>query len=246
MQKVRETRIRAERKEILQRRLEEMSEFANHLPLRIPGCSISSIEIALCVPETSRLIDPDNPTFNPEDLEVPIRKLLQRRSQKAREKLRQRVIRDYGLDDSVDPFSLAVGSWFACLRYPCRSIMSLEQALNHRCYCGYNAMDKPEHVSYELYDVVRRCAEEPIWTTAWYSSIPEVMLKVVEACGLEPKTATVDDLDRADVRLRCVCYAHRTINWRPIMAWRVAVGRPSSLVLNLLTYQYLAGGKLCS
>lgn len=246
MQKVRETRIRAERKEILQHRLEEMSEFANHLPLRIPGCSTSSIEIALCVPETSRLIDPDNPTFNPEDLEVPIRKLLQRRSQKAREKLRQRVIRDYGLDDSVDPFSLAVGSWFACLRYPCRSIMSLEQALNHRCYCGYNAMDKPEHVSYELYDVVRRCAEEPIWTTAWYSSIPEVMLKVVEACGLDPKTATVDDLDRADVRLRCVCYAHRTINWRPIMTWRVAVGRPSSLVLNLPIYQYLAGGKLCS
>ncbi|KAI0738740.1 hypothetical protein BC629DRAFT_322244 [Irpex lacteus] len=50
------------------------------------------------------------------------------------------------------------------------------------------------------------------------------MRRIVEACGMDCKTATVDDLDRADIRLRCVCISHlKDCQWRPIMTWRMAM-----------------------
>lgn len=198
--------------------------------MRIPGLYISRIDTVHYIPETSQLIDPDNPTFDPQDLEVPIKNCLQTRAQQTLNSLREQIIQQCSLDESTDPFSLAVGSWFMC--NSCCTIQSREQVGNHRGHDCRSDVPRPTHVSDEIYDIVKWKFHDRLWSTGWYNESIPVMPKIVEACGLDPKTATIDDLDRADVRLRWARDAHEP-DWKPIMTWRSAVGR-SFLVLETM------------
>ncbi|KAI0768923.1 hypothetical protein BC629DRAFT_805936 [Irpex lacteus] len=220
IQKVRNQRVTAERKEIIKHRLVELSEFVDNLPLRIPGLYISRIDTVHYIPETSQLIDPDNPTFDPQDLEVPIKNCLQNRAQQTLNSLRKQIIQQCRLDESTNPFSLAVGSWFMCNL--CRTIQSLEQVGNHMGHDCRSDVPQPTHVPDEIYDIVKWKFHDRLWSAGWYNESVPVMPKIVEACGLDPKTATIDDLDRADVRLRWARDAHQEPDWKPIMTWRSA------------------------
>ena len=50
------------------------------------------------------------------------------------------------------------------------------------------------------------------------------IVEIVQMCGLDPKTATVEDMDKVDVRFQCKCSHHRQQRgYMPIMNWRTAV-----------------------
>lgn len=140
-------------------RMRAMCEFANTILMRIPVFSLSTLEIAIHVPEIQRLIDPDEPTFNPEDLEEPIKKHLVAVARDRREVFRQSIVRECGMDGSTDPFALrlAVGALFACTSYGCAEPLSLAQAIFHRCHSAYGLqLEKPEHTSTEFFVAAKR------------------------------------------------------------------------------------------
>ncbi|KAI0768946.1 hypothetical protein BC629DRAFT_808024 [Irpex lacteus] len=234
MQQIKDKRIAEIRRKPMEDRLRSMREFVKTLPMRIPGFSFSPLDIVIQVPEAQRLIDPDEPTFNPEDLVEPIKNYLEAVARQKREEFRKSILRVCGLNDSgsTDPFSLklAVGSLFACPSFGCGEPLSLEQAVFHKCYGGYQfEHKKPKNTSQEFFDAASRVNSGDTYNTAmwcrelWYEEGITVMRRIVEACGFDCRTATIDDLDRADVRLRCLCHLHGKGDWRPIMTWRTAM-----------------------
>lgn len=224
MRKLRNKRIVETRRWTVKERLMQLYNFLRNPegPRAFPA---TPREIALFVPEVYRSITPDEPNFNVEGLHAPIKDYLEMRSQKARELLRDLILRECNVDESCDPFSLAVGSLFVCLDCRFRDALSLERAVDHRCD-RHRTVKRPRGMSVEIYDYIDAGASTTgasVWREDWYHRSISILSGVVKACGLDPGVATTQDLDRADVRLRCASHDHQSSDPRPIMTWRTAV-----------------------
>ncbi|KAH8087885.1 hypothetical protein BXZ70DRAFT_1011591 [Cristinia sonorae] len=63
-------------------------------------------------------------------------------------------------------------------------------------------------------------------SACWNKTFMEVVYQVIIACGKDPKTTRVDDMDSSDARLFCACCALQMPGVLTVLSWRDAVAHP--------------------
>ena len=192
----------------------------------------TSFECEVRIPELFDLVDIKN-GFDIKHSRPVIRHLvrdyLRKRDQNALQDLADALRHEHGLDESVDPFSLAVGSYFRCVH--CDFVFKCQEAIHHVCqYCTDYPRIKPDWMSDDYFNSILNClpygylgeGRQLMWSVDNFKHAFSQVVPVIEACGFDVKTATVEDLD-ADKDLRLICLNHKTSADVPIMTWRTAV-----------------------
>ncbi|KAI0698361.1 hypothetical protein BC835DRAFT_1334872 [Cytidiella melzeri] len=222
MHDVRNARFVNARRLTVVKRLQAMHKLVAEIVPQIQRCTLSSIEVALCIPEVSKMLEADFENFDAQKFQDVIRasipEYLEKRAQYAR-KYFEKLFRDqFGVDASVDLFALAVAAYFKCAC--CNFSVSFDNVLHH--LCGSGSITKPETMSEECYNLINgHFWNQRVRTVEPFRSTFDRMAKVIEACGLDVSTATTQDLDRPDIRLQCI--QHLSDHYIPIMTWRTAV-----------------------
>ncbi|KAI0768920.1 hypothetical protein BC629DRAFT_805824 [Irpex lacteus] len=222
MENMRAQRLAGLRKQTLTDRLSALEKFTKELASRSPGLDLTPREVAILCPEIPSLLDPDvNAEFNPDDLGEPIQRYLNKRIEDARDSLRKMIIYECELDPSCDPFSLAVGAWFFC-RW-CTTARHLDHAIRHHCINLSEPKRPPDMCGVYYRLVCKMFVNQGTWCVDRYRDGVSTVAEIIQACGLDPKTATVDDMDKVDVRFQCKCSHHRQQQgYMPIMNWRTS------------------------
>lgn len=225
----------ASQAEILKDRLRRIQAPVNDIVHNIPGLTLHTREVATCIPEVVKALDPSVVRFSDWSLQHNLRDwiptYLEKRYRDARRSLAN-LLREYcSLHPSTDPFSLAVGSIFICTR--CNTARTLFYAVRHHCGTGQDdTLTRPDSCPEEYYLTVQSTfSSETSWHESLYKPGLERLVAVIKACGLDPKTATVKALDQADVLLRLVREVSLTQTSMGIMNWRTAVCREYLCVL---------------
>ncbi|KAI0738744.1 hypothetical protein BC629DRAFT_322455 [Irpex lacteus] len=234
----------------LSKRFEALHSVVKRIVAGIPELKlVSALEVALHVPGVEKLLSA-KPTTDPDAFDIQkLQRFLQKaiptyiesRDNETKEALVNLVRESCDLDPSCDPLSLrlAVGSLHICSaqgRVGCINVArTIPHALRHQCPASCSTehyLPLPEGVSETYYAEARKTfSKQVVWIPRAFASPTysdaaraiTVTAKVVSLCGFDVKTATVEDLDRADVR---VCRRHGSIDqcqWVAIMPWRTAV-----------------------
>ncbi|KAI0698460.1 hypothetical protein BC835DRAFT_653701 [Cytidiella melzeri] len=220
MQSVRENRLTEDHRERLTRRLHIMRELVERIVPRNHKSSLSCREIALYIPEVWRMLDRTAAEFDTEEfqrvLQVSIPEYLEKRTQDTRKFFEDTIKKELGIDGSADPWKLAATAWFNC---DCLLAMPFEHVLHHMCgaICS-PPLRRPEGMSIDCFKSILNIFWNRVWDVDRFRATFERMKLVIEACGMDVKTATVEDMDRPDIRLAC-SHSHFTT----IMTWRTAV-----------------------
>lgn len=121
------------------------------------------------------------------------------------------------LPDAVDPLSLAVGGIFSCTL--CNSSCNWPSILSHTC--AERAAYPHKHREYYTEVAV---AFLPI--TTWWPTHFEVQMdlltELVKLYGLNPKEATIAQMDESPLRIQCTEYKSKYVI--RVMTWRDTVG----------------------
>ncbi|KAI0088493.1 hypothetical protein BDY19DRAFT_947876 [Irpex rosettiformis] len=237
VQEIRDKRLREIYIESLPNRVYKLGKAIKAVVDGIDRCELTPQECELRIPELFDMVGPNKEDFDVEDLQPTVRTLvvdyLSKRDGVARRELMVALREECGLDDSVDPFSLAVGSCFRCAQ--CNHAFNLGEAVRHVCRSNWKyPLDKPEGMSNDYFRTVRDSLEEDgygldnqfMWCVENFRPTLKQAVAVIRACGFDVKTATVKDLDGGK-DLRLLCTNHRTwnnykIEYAPIMNWRTA------------------------
>ncbi|KAI0681965.1 hypothetical protein BC835DRAFT_1531354 [Cytidiella melzeri] len=224
MHSVRINRLSADHTERVTQRLQTTSELLKEiLPLH-QRKSLSSREVVVKIPKVWQMLDTDAEEFDNEELRRVLQTLipeyLEKRTQETRIFFETILREEFGIEASSDPWKLALTAFFNC---GCRQSMSFEHVLHHGCgYATTPCLSRPEGMSIECYNSIQTVYRyDWIWNVDAFSSTFHSMKRVIEVCGLDIKKATVDDLERPEIRLsspdpgRC--------NYTRIMTWRTAV-----------------------
>lgn len=250
-----------ERRAILTERFEDLNPVVKRIVAQagIPELTLSTLEVALHVPGLEKRLS-TNLATNPEAfdiqkvqrfLEKAIPTYIEDRGNKTKEALATLVRERCNLrvDSPCDPLSLAVASLHICVtdtQVGRNTVQTLTRALCHQCpsACAtVHFLTQPQGLSETYYSVARQTFDKQIvWNphnfASYHSASAYTIIaaaKVVSLCGFDVKTATVEELDRADVQL---CRRHTNRNydgskdqcqWVAIMPWRTAVSISSRL-----------------
>lgn len=131
------------------------------------------------------------------------------------------------LAKSVDPFKLALAARFTCPH--CHMSQLLSHALHHLCHSRFVSQPQPDWMSKDDYKFIKLAFSRLYWS--YNIPMPTNILTadgtkqtedVIKACGFDVKTATADELDKANVRLQCRSDSSEGPG-TPIMNWRTAV-----------------------
>ncbi|KAI0700106.1 hypothetical protein BC835DRAFT_1502839 [Cytidiella melzeri] len=231
MHSVRQNRLSAARRVIIMERLEAMRKLVEEAVSQIQGCTLSSREVAYYIPEISQMLDPDFEDFDAQKLQdivhASIPKYLEKRAKDAREYLKKLFRNKFDVDASVDPFTLAATAWLNCGN--CQHSMLFDQAVQHPC--GNHWPEKPETLSLECYNVVEaKLRSQEVWTVNAFRHTFDKMETVIKACGLDVSTATVQELDRPEIRLQCTM--HLSCHFVSVSTWRSAICTRNSCCLS--------------
>lgn len=234
MEKVRQDRLHDLAMKSLRARLIELGKTIQDIVSEIGQPDITPYECEISIPEIFDLINLDPAKeFDLQNsrpaLRILIQGYLQKRVQDALQQLAIALRHEYSLDGVVNPFSLAVGSYFRCVF--CKYVFKCEEAVLHICrHRASSPRTKPDWMSDEYFHAVLECfplelrKEGPqiMWSVDNFQPAFARVAPVIEACGFNVKTATVKDLD-AVKNLRLICINHKNLNYLPIMTWRTAV-----------------------
>lgn len=231
MVKVQQSRLADARAAVVQFRLDAMKTMVQEVVSTITGLTLCTMEVALRIPEVVKILDPHVPTFDEDalrqNLKIWIHKYVENRDEYARRSLVALVREKCSLDPHCDPFSLAVGTIFICTN--CATGRPLLHATRHHCPGASHHDTIHEEDEGEYANAVWAAASQwydakGIWSARTYEHGLTKLMKAIKCCGLDVKTATIEDLDQADVLFQELphgnAFPHRFI---PIMGWRAAV-----------------------
>lgn len=209
-----------------------------------------------------------NSGFNVEELRPTVEALIHdyfdTRQAKAEQALATALRETFNLDKSVDPFTLAVGTYFSCTE--CARVYTLPNVLYHRCSTyrhptrlsqpahpnphskaakeaaieHWKFRFKPEWMPKDYFTAIKGASERGatldfedgrrpwMWCVHPFRAGWTQFAKVIGACGLDVKSATVEDLDGmkvegGEMRLICTCHVDRKNKYVPVISWRTAV-----------------------
>lgn len=154
----------------------------------------------------------------------------------------------FKVPDDFDPFSMAVTAVFICRACECRE-STVPNALVHSCCNDLvkdGELDWRKNCSYETR--VSAVLGEASWSMKrldWITPV-KVAAHIIRACGKDPGTATIDEMDRTDVRLYCPGCSSK--DSRLILSWRAAVSSVVLITWMLFTpcvIFYLARTRVC-
>lgn len=189
----------------------------------------SPLEVILRIPKLLAIVEPFVTNYDAFNLQTLVQAVadslpgfMEKRMEDSRHCFKGLIAQNIQLDDSLDPFALAVGSWFTC-EY-CRAQQSFPAILGHQCSYRKDMIER----QLQAIRAVLKGALPPL--------IPDYGLLLLEgfqaeveavnffvcAYGLNPQTATATDMDNANVRLMCThnsTYPGRV----SITTWRSAV-----------------------
>lgn len=194
--------------------------------------NMTSYECEMRISELSDLVDLKK-DFDLERLRPALRNLIQDYLRKQDQIVLQELFialqREFDLDDCVDPFSLAIESYFHC--YFCGCTFNRQQTVRHICRNhAVHSPVKPEWASDVYFDAVVCClpvehqllGPQIMWSVDNFQPAFARIASVIKACGFDVKTATITGLD-ADTNLRLTCLNHKHPADISIMTWRTAV-----------------------
>ena len=200
---------------------------------------MKSYECKLRIPEIFDLLDPEKAEFDLEESLPTLRALIQdylkKRDDNNRQELMATLRKELDLNASIDPFSLAVGTYFLCNH--CKYAFKCQEAIRHVCRTyGQWSLVKPDWMSSDYFDTIlsffpansRITGQyQLMWSAENFRPSFARAATVIKACGFDVKTATVKDLDDAK-NLRLICLNHinkrnSKLEYAPVMTWRTAV-----------------------
>lgn len=245
---MRKERLFEAKKAVLFRRLAYVSEYIEDTATTFTDHPLSSLEVVLCVPRVYEFLDREATEFDARKftdfLHEVVPPYVSTREERVQKALRTMIMRALSIPDATDPFELAAVTWLSCSR--CNNVFPFQQVPKHSCssdsYYHRGPAPPPQELIQDgipkpiqsvLIDKLPRDrgAPSPPWGGNW--QLFQRGLKdgaaVVEAFGFDARTATVEDLDRADVRLTCCCLNHFSSEV-PVMTWRSAVSTLSRRV----------------
>ncbi|KAI0768938.1 hypothetical protein BC629DRAFT_806777 [Irpex lacteus] len=231
MVKVQQSRLADARAAIVQSRLDVMKTMVQEVVSTITGLTLCTMEVALRIPEVVKILDPYVPTFDEDalrqNLKIWIHKYVEHRDEYARRSLVALVREKCSLGPHCDPFSLAVGTIFICTN--CATGRPLLHATRHHCPRSSHHDTIHEEDEGEYANAVWAAASQwydakGIWSARTYEHGLTKLMKAIKCCGLDVKTATIEDLDQADVLFQERWHSHVLPHkFIPIMGWRAAV-----------------------
>ncbi|KAI0089590.1 hypothetical protein BDY19DRAFT_943117 [Irpex rosettiformis] len=191
-------------------------------------------ELVLCSRRFYDIISQGDSEFNAEGLRSTLEALalrhIEKRERKAKQALATLIREETGLKESADPFSLAIGSHFSC--NDCHRVFTYRNAIRHNCLTSsQNRPDKQKWMSDAYLSAARdwlasHTRYRAPWSAEIYRHQFKKIAKVIELCGFDLNTATIEDLDK-DVNLRIICTNHlRRGKYIPIMNWKTAAYQP--------------------
>lgn len=140
---------------------------------------------------------------------------LERRMRGARAHFQELVLKDVDIDTANDPLSLAVGTYFSCGI----GANTFPQELEHVC-SEWNWPKESES------DVAAKavCRHQSIGEFRRFRALVQVTKRCVELYGLDPTTATAEDIDDCATRIKCLTHGRSLTRKRlTVHSWRSLV-----------------------
>ncbi|KAI0768875.1 hypothetical protein BC629DRAFT_802388 [Irpex lacteus] len=245
MRATRKERLFEVKKAVLLERLGYVSRYIEDTAAAFTDCPLSSLEVTLCVPGVYEFLDRDAHEFNAtsfvrflHEAVPPYRATYEER---VRDALGTMVRGVLSIPAETNPFKLAVAMWLSCIH--CQKVFTLQQVPKHSRSCStlpyYHRPETPppqeliqdmipKPIQSVFLEKLSRGVSSPPWGGDWrrFQRGLQDGAAIVEACGFDAKTATIEDLDRADVRLTCTNHGSYKI---PVMTWRSAIHHASTI-----------------
>jgi hypothetical protein len=219
---IRERRLYNIRQQILDNRLEHLGRIVKKIQERRKYSNIQPLEVALRIQGVYEFIDPDVSEFDSREfqayLDAAVEEYTEKRNSGIRDGIAKAIREKLDLPASSDLHSLAIGTWIRCSG--CNQTHTIDSFLVHPCYTLDIDIPKRQEMSDEYFEHVQRKFISSVWDSQSIDLFLDRQEEVIDVCGLDFKTATMEDLDRADTRLICTGHAGR---YNPVMSWRTAV-----------------------
>ena len=213
---IRQTRLKATMKAAIQRRLVVLEQAV--LAFRPRRQNEPSLrDIVFGIPEVKEVIvqpATTNVTRSSFDfLNTSLSAFIEQRKADAVTYLGSLVRDQIKLPNSVDPLSLAVGGIFTCTL--CDSSWAWPDILGHTCdvRAGYPYSHRDYYA-----EVAIAYLPGTNWQPTNFSVNVDLLTKIINLYGLNPKKATIEDMDKSPVRLTCV--KHNSQHSVQVMTWR--------------------------
>ena len=179
---------------------------------------VSLRDIALYMPEVKDVLElPTAQAVTTADfafLRTALPAFQEERKAAAREYLCELARKDCEVD-ADDPLALAVGSMFACDF--CHAPYSWPHVFAHSCRArGWTPRDADHYVQ-----LITSHTLPTTWAPSRYRVPAKALRTIIEAHGLSPATATVEEMDRSPVRMTCP--RHNEASAVDVMNWRAMV-----------------------
>lgn len=238
IENIRDMRLADARKATTLQRLGVVERLVKEIASTLYERGPSAGEIVLGISEVAQMVDPNHEKFDAHALELVLResmpKYLKDHRTRRQKSLGAYVTECLGLErsTSTDPLSLAAVMWYKCV--VCSQALNLDGALYHKCLVDSRASGRPE-----LEGIVSE--EVRLITLNWMAYTRQYVLEhrwhlyqsgfrkaeyLIQKLGFDPKTTTVDDVDRADIRVTLLGEEY----YISVMDWRSAV----SIILLLI------------
>lgn len=245
---IREDRVAADRRDAVMKRLDMLDKLVRKLTVALNHHRLYTCEVVFNIPGIAQLLDPQLEKFDPEDMKRilagGVLDYVHDRDMRDREALRRVITKELGLEASADPFALVAATYLRC--GCCSRQFTLDEALQHRCR-GLILAEPCEGMSSETLKYftawfLRGNMREISWTPEWDQYGPGIRraAEVIDMFGLDPKTATADDMDATCGTMR-MSDSHKDsylpFAYAAIMDWRAAVSLlMTTLLVKLLTF----------
>lgn len=221
MDDTRNRRIRVEHSQTLDKNLKLFDEAVAAIEPRVDG-KPSLLDVALGIPAVRETVDsyPNKSTtvesFDFLKTALPI--FDAKFEEDAKEYLRDVVRKQIDIDVSVDPLDLAVGNFFVCSLCGTYSV-TYRGVLAHWC------MPRRMHPSGDIEDqyLYKACRqlEGEKWSPRDFHIDLALMQHLIALLGLDPKTATIKEMNDLSVRLTCMKHNYKHQVW--VKDWRTMV-----------------------
>lgn len=124
----------------------------------------------------------------------------------------------FKLPASADPLSLAVGSVFICKL--CNESCAWPNVITHTCWSRETM--RPSHRDSYTDLVAEFLAGISVWQPSEFHINMDALKQIIEKLGLNPKKATMKQMDESPVRLTCTEHAKESLldikNWRAFVS----------------------------
>lgn len=232
MAEVRIERLAKKRKKTLDERFKMLEKVVRNTIPKFSRITPSALEIGICIPEVLEILESSEDEFDLENLEKLVETALSEYTDKrladARRYLENLIKQHIDLDDSANPLSLAVGSLFSC-NY-CNGQQSFPDVLGHFCSRRRVILEgKTGEFASHANRYIYPGPVSRIWSQTAFRSEAKKLVVFVRAYGLDPRTATVGEMDASEVRLVCSEHTAGRVGL-PILTWRSAVRHSVLLV----------------